>query len=116
LDGNIVLAKVNDPTLGDRFIGSWIVERTDSQQADKETVHFSENGTFDDHAIDTFGKQWFCTDGILYIVTRPNDTGNDKSHMTPLIPVFDESGTVATLSNTDGSPRLKMSKMNSGRG
>ena len=115
-EGNIVLSKVNESALGDRFIGSWMVDRPDTQQDERETITFSANGAFDDAAADTFSKQWFCTDGMLYVIARPNDMGNDKSHITPLVPAFDESGSIVTLSTPDGSPRLTMTKKSSGRG
>jgi hypothetical protein len=115
-EGNIVLSKVNDSTLGDRFIGSWMADRPDTQQDERETITFNASGAFDDAAADTFAKQWFCTDGMLYVIARPNDMGNDKSHITPLVPAFDESGSIVTLSAPDGSPRLTMTKKSFGRG
>jgi hypothetical protein len=115
-EGNIVLSNVNESTLGDRFIGSWMVDRLDSQKDEREFITFSTNGAFGDAASDTFGKHWFCTDGMIYIITRANDVGNDKSHIVPLVPDFDESGSVVTLSTPDGSPRLTMTKISSGRG
>ncbi len=115
-EGSIVLSKVNDPALGDRFIGSWMADRADTQEDERETITFDANGTFDDTAADTFAKQWFCTDGVLYVITRPNDVGNDKSHITPLVAAFDESGSIVTLSTPDGSPRLTMTKKTPGRG
>jgi hypothetical protein len=115
-EGNIVLSNINESTLGDRFVGSWMVNRLDSQQDKREIITFSTNGAFGDAASDTFGKHWFCTDGVLYIITRANDVGNDKSHIVPLVPAFDESGSVVTLSTPDGSQRLTMTKIGSGRG
>jgi hypothetical protein len=115
-EGNIVLSKVNDPTLGIRFIGSWMADRPDTEQDEKETITFNENGVFEDSGADTFGKQWFYTDGMLYFITRSNDMGNDKSHITPLVPAFDESEAAVTLSTPDGTPRLTMTKKSSGRG
>lgn len=115
-EGDIVLSKVNDPALGDRFIGSWMADRPDTQEDERVTITFDANGAFDDTAADTFAKQWFCTDGVLYVIARPNDVGNDKSHITPLVPAFDESGSIVTLSTPDGSPRLTMTKKTSDRG
>jgi hypothetical protein len=109
-EGNIVLSKVNDSALGDRLLGSWMADRPDTQHDEGEPITFSSNGAFHDAADDTFGKQWFCTDGVLYVITRSKDTGNDKSHITPLVPDFDQTGSLVRLSTPDGSPRLTMTK------
>jgi hypothetical protein len=114
--GSIVLSNVNDSNLGDRFIGSWTADRPDTEQDEKEPITFSANGVFDDAAADTVGKQWFCADGVLYVISRANDMDNDRSHITPLVPAFDESGITVTLSAPDGSPRLTMNKANSDHG
>jgi hypothetical protein len=109
-EGDVVLSKINDPILGDRFIGSWMADRSDTQENERETIAFAASGAFEDAAADTFCKQWFCTDGMLYVIARPNDVGNDKSHITPLVPTFNESGSMVTLLTPDGFPRLTMTK------
>jgi hypothetical protein len=116
VEGKLVLTRVNDPSLGNRFLGSWIGDRPDTEQDEKHFIKFNENGKFDDSATDTFDKQWFCTDGVLYIVNRSNDMDNDKSHVTPLVPTFDDSDSVVTLSAPDGSPRMRLARMSDGRG
>ena len=110
-DHKIVLTRVNDASLGDRFIGTWIVDRTDTPEDEREFVAFDSNGTYSDDATNAFGQQWFCTGGLIYLVSRAKGVAHGKSCIVPLVPVFNDSGSVVTLSPPGGAPRLTMTKL-----
>ncbi len=109
------LSNIQEEQLGDRFLGSWLVDRLDTPENERELVTFDGTGRFWDNTADTLGKHWFCTAGLIFLVTNTIGDKEEKSHITPLSPEFSPSDDVVILSPPGGEPRISMTRYQSGR-
>jgi len=109
----VVLKDIRDTELGDKFHGQWKIDDLRTPSSDDGQVTFTSSGKYLDDDTDTFDTRWFCCDGMIYFVSRSTDIRNDRSHMFPLVPVFDNTGNTVTLSPPGASPRVTMTKATS---
>lgn len=109
----VALAGVHDEELAGRLLGQWDVNDPRILDVSKSMLSFHPDGRLERDS--NFNERWFCRDGVIYIISsRVDDAGgqDEKDHLVPLVPEFDETTGSLLLTSAWGDPRLLLTRPN----